>query len=272
MTKRLKFFDRRLTDNDTYYLSGIITIGSVTEGGPSLRLTSANPDNEDSYCTFNVRAFGRCVRVILPPIIRPYKVKQKAKYWSEEDIKRQGRDWYYKYFTRQYGFSFWDDSVILDYGLQSGDSADNPKSVCLGLPWKSMRFVRHTIYDLDGGVYLQNVNYKNKESLNIPKAKFRLLDLSDNSEVTATLILEEMEWRRGTGVFKFLSHLCKPLVRRSFNVEFSSEVGHGKGDWKGGVLGMSVTSLPGELHEEGIKRLCQEGVSSRNGRSYLRLL
>ena len=280
MTIIPKFFDGRLTDNDTYYLSGIITVGTVKEGGPSLRLISANPDSDADYCKLTVQAFGRCIRVILPPIIRPHKVKQKAKYWTEEDIKRQGRDWHYKYFTRQYGFSFWDDSVILDYGMQSGDSSDNPKTTCLSLPWKRMRFVRHTVYDLEGQVYLQSVDYKRQakgisrhETATIPKAEFKLVDLSDNTEVTATLVLEEREWRRGTGLFRFLSYFYKPLVSRSFDVEFSAEVGDRKGDWKGGVTGMSVKALPGELHVDGIKRLCQEGVNQgRRDRALLRLL
>lgn len=273
MTKRPKFFDRRLTDNDTYYLFGIITVGTVGEGGPSLRLTSANPDNEDNYCTLNIRVFDRCIRVILPPIIQPYKVKQKAKYWSEEDIKRQGRDWYYKYFTREYGFSFWDDSVILDYGLQSGDSSDNPKTTVVSLPWKRYRFVRHSVYDLHGNVYKENKNYKNETShveyedrLKAPKATFDLIDLHDNTPVKAEFMLEEREWRLGTGVFKFLSYFTKPLIRRSFKVEFSSEVGGDKGSWKGGVTGTSVDSLPGELHQQGLDRLCKEGVRGRGNR------
>lgn len=272
-THQLKFFDNRLGDDDRYYLSGLITVASAGEDGPMLHLTSYNPDSEREYSTLTMRAFGKIVRIILPPIIRPHKVKQAAKYWSEEDKKRMGRDWYWKYFTRKYGFSFWEDSVHLYYGLQSGDSLDKPKTAVYFLPWKELRFVRHTVYDLHGNVYKENKDYKNEtrhveyeDRLKTPKATFDLIDLHDGTPVKADLMLEECEWRLGTGVFKFLSYFTKPLIRRRFEVEFSSGVGADKGGWKGGVIGMSVDALPGELHQEGVDRLCREGVRGRGNR------
>lgn len=270
---RLKFFDSRLGNDDKYYLSGIITVASAGEGGPTLHLTSHNPDSERNYCSLTLRVFGKLVRIILPKVIKPYKVKQIARYWSEEDKKRMGRDWYWKYFTRQYGFSFWEDSVHLYYGLQSGDSSDHPKTTLVSLPWKCYRFVRHSVYDLHGNIYKENKDYKNETShveyedrLKAPKAAFDLIDLCDNTPVKADLMLEEREWRLGTGVFKFLSYFTKPLIRRSFEVGFSSGVGADKGDWKGGVTVMNVDALPGELHQQGVDRLCREGVRGKGNR------
>lgn len=275
----LKFFQGQLGDDDKYFFSGIITVATVKEGGPSIKLTSANPDDEREYCTLTIKAFKKMVRVILPPIVKPYKVKQVAKYWSEEDIKRMGRDWYWKYFTRSYGFSFWEDSLFIDYGLMSGDSADNPKTKLYSLPWKTNRFVRHTVYDLQGNVYLECKNYRKEarhvsydEKQTAPKATFKLLDLHDRSKVTASVTLQEREWHLGTGMFRFLAHLVKPTIHRSFDIEFSEGVGAGKEDWKGGIIGMSVNALPGELHIDGIKRLCESGITHRGKKSYFMVL
>lgn len=73
-------------------------------------------------------------------------------------------------------------------------------------------------------------------------------------ERTATITVEEYEWRR-----RWLqwSKMLR-LVRRSINVEFSDEVGERTGSWKGGTIGCSYEMKPGETPLDTLRRMERE--------------
>lgn len=73
-------------------------------------------------------------------------------------------------------------------------------------------------------------------------------------ERTATIMVEEWEWRRRwlqwTPLFA--------LVRKSIEVQFSDEVGERSGSWKGGCIGCSYEMKPGETPRETLRRMEME--------------
>lgn len=81
-------------------------------------------------------------------------------------------------------------------------------------------------------------------------------DNFDNKVVLATIRVEEREWR--PLVFKWTKLFSR--IRKTIDVEFSSEVGKEKGSWKGGCIGCSYVIRPNETPFECLKRMEKERV------------
>lgn len=124
------------------------------------------------------------------------------------------------------------------------------RSKVLYAPWRMWKFWRETAWDKHGepiyryandfGVHLRNNPNVYKET-----HPYRYVSLHNGEVqiVNATIWGNEWEWRMPW---------C-PLIRmrrRSIDVEFSDEVGPGRGSWKGGVIGCSWDWKRGlTLHE-----------------------
>ena len=79
-------------------------------------------------------------------------------------------------------------------------------------------------------------------------------------DVVADVSIIEREWR----IRLFFPYLKLEMkTSRVIEVEFSSEVGEGAGDWKGGVIGCSYELLPGETAEECLRRMEKERKFNR---------
>jgi hypothetical protein len=255
----------RWGDNDRYF--GPFTYArdrGYRHTGMSLRST----DDEDRGCTFRISGFGHTFIVLLPDIIRPWRKKVFAG-WDAATIERLGRDWYYDTHPREYGWSLSGDSgakhFMLYLGRQTHDSSTTQSWSCF-LPWTCWRHVRHSLYGLAGEHFADMPEYvrmmdtwKEREAIELacPKRVFRVLDF-DGQELQATTRIEEREWRKGEGRFKWLSRFYAPRIRRSLDIAFSGETGRRKGSWKGGAIGTSIEMLPGELHESAFRRYCAE--------------
>lgn len=173
-----------------------------------------------------------------------------------------------------YGISLSDmgngyDFLQIKYGIQTWDG-DNTKSWCKHFPWKQWDCVRHSIYSPDGTHFATEERRKWDEfyeaKQRCPASKFRFKDY-DGEEITATCIIEEREWHRGEGWFKWLRHFYPARVRRTLNIEFSSEVGTEKGSWKGGTIGTGIKMLADETPEQAFRRYCEKD-HERKGRTY----
>lgn len=71
---------------------------------------------------------------------------------------------------------------------------------------------------------------------------------------TATVNGREMEWR-----LRCAKWLPWPrLIRRTIDVEFSEEMGSGRGSWKGGVLGTGAEWRRGESMRQALRRMERE--------------
>lgn len=220
----------------------------------------------------------------LPPILYPQRRKVYPARWDAETVARLGRDWYWDVKVREYGFSYSDGFLQINYGICPCDSSLD-QTWSKHLPWTQWRHVRHSFYDLNGAHFWSELeseteNYRHAKKLGrsdlwrerydivrqweerCPVATFAFKDF-DDQELTATTKIEEREWLFGTGWFKWLSWFCRPKVRRSLDINFSGETGPEKGSWKGGTIGTSIDMLPDELHEAAFRRYCDQEHRSK---------
>lgn len=215
----------------------------------ALVLQSGGEEHDTASLRFSI--LGSTLICVLPKwFLRPYRKKVKAEFRDEKTIERLGRDWYYQIDEREYGFSLNDGFLTISYGRSTMDS-DTDKKWFYTLPWTQWRYVGLRFYDLQGNP-LPGVT----EEL-VPTVQFHFTDF-DGEEIVATTHMEEREWKFGEGAFSWLSWFRKPKISRTLDIEFSSQTGDGKGSWKGGTLGHSITALPGELHEDAFKRYCEK--------------
>ena len=263
----------RLTDNDRNW--GPLTLARWSKR-ISIMFSSGDEEEEpEAVNTLTFNAFGWALRIRLPQIIQPYRVRHDAN-WDEATQKRLGRNYYFETHEREFGFSLSDsdngyDFLQIRYGPQTHDS-DTEKSWCKYLPWKQWNHVRHSIYTPDGEHFAtrnRNDFYEVKQTC--PSIKFRFKDY-DDTEIVATCVVEEREWHRGEGWFKWLRHFYHAKIRRNLDLSFSEEVGPGKGSWKGGTLGHGIDMLDGETPEQAFRRYCEKGYNRRNRKTPLTFL
>lgn len=216
-------------------------------------LTICSGDDENyPGCSLRISLGTHTFITVLPQIIKPIKIQYSG---------------YSQSYSREYGFTYSDNFFLLRYGAQTHDS-DTDKSKGWFTPWSCRRLVRRSLYDLVGNHYadlllnpfkngFNSPEYEYSESLmnSCPKASFTFKDF-DGEEIVATTHIEEWEWHRGEGKFKWLSAFCKPQIIRSLEIRFMSETGPRKGSWKGGTIGHSIEMQPDELHEAAFKRYC----------------
>ncbi len=243
----------RLTDNDTNL--GPIQFGRTSGWRPISIVLCSGDDDESNGCRLTFYALGWCARIFIPRIIKPYKrwVDTSRYEWS----KGPGSG-YWDMHSTEYGFSVSDGTLHLYYGPQTHDSITT-KSKCYFFPWREWRFYRHSFYDNEGLLLKSFMDqrfgptYEFEQQM--PKIKFSFLDY-DKEEIEVETFIQEREWHRGVGYFKWLSWIVSPRIERSLDLDFSKEVGPEKGSWKGGTTGHSITMLPGEMHEAAFRRYC----------------
>lgn len=260
----------RITDNDKHF--GPITIAKW-KGSFSVRLSSG--DDEDPESTLMLIAFGWAIRVELPRLLQPHKEKKMAVSWDEETVKRLGRNWYYDVTEREFGFSLSNmgngyDFFQVFFGAQTFDSGTT-KSWCTHLPWKQWRCVRNSVYTPDGELFSTEDRGRFFEFMRkkeeCPSSYFGFEDF-DGEMIVATCVIEEREWHRGEGWFKWLKWLWPRKIRRSLDIKFSAEVGPEKGSWKGGAIGHGIEMERWETAFDAFRRYCEMKHDARHGRKY----
>lgn len=254
---------RRWSDNDRY--AGPFTFS----WGSSYRhfaIVLSSGDDEGSAAGFRISVGGATLILALPRWLVPTEKKKVFPQWDEATVKRLGRDWYIDHTRREYGFTICDGHLSVAYGRQT-HSSDTEQRWGWLMPWTQWRFVRHSLYGLDGSHFATLPNYGPLNSPeyearcrieeSCPTVSFEFVDY-DGERLTATTKIEEREWLFGTGWFKWLALFRSPQVRRSLDIQFSGETGRRKGSWKGGTTGHSIDMLPGELHAAAFARYCAE--------------
>lgn len=226
-------------------------------------------DTESGICSLRISLKKATLIIALPGVVQPWREKVYP-HWDDETVKRLGRDWYWNIDPRQYGFSLTEGHLSVYYGRTGGSCQDSNIQRQWGcfLPWTQWRHVRHSLYDLSGNHFWTEPQDRSwskysqggwekyraaKEAC--PTADF-LIEDHDGEKITATTMIEEREWRFGTGWFKWLSWFRSKKIRRSLDINFSSETGPEKGSWKGGTMGTGIDMLPGEGHEAAFRRYC----------------
>ena len=219
-------------------------------------------------------------------VVQPQRKKKAAQYWDAATIERMGRDWYWDETRREFGASLSLRDVRVKYGVQK-DCWPGDKSRMWSFPWMQLRYMGQRWYDLDGKL-CETVSEKQQREhraktgeyftellsvteARVPKAVFLLCDY-DGTEIKATTHIEEREWHRGEGWFKWLAWLTPARISRSMDISYDKEVGYEKGSWKGGMTGHSIELEPGELHESAMRRYCEKGVRNKSGISPLKFV
>lgn len=284
---RLYFYKRlntysgsRLTDDDT--VIGPFSFGKSSGYiGFSINLKSANLDNEREHCVLTIHMFNIVSQIRLPNIIKPVAVKTQAN-WDEATIERMGRNWYWSYYTREYGFSFSEGGFFqIHYGQQNDTGLHEEvvtKSWSCFLPWTQWRHVSHSLIDEYGFIFYNQTDSQENKHVDFYEMKKKcpsvsfLIEDYDGEKIVAKTILEERIWLKGEGWCKWLSNFVEPMRKNYLDIEFASEVGKSKGSWKGGLIGHSIETFPSEKHEEAFKRYCELEHSSKEGKYKIKFI
>ena len=236
--------------------------------------SQGDEDDDGSFNTLRLSAFGHTLIVLLPQIIKPWKRWVDTSHYGWSDNPRGG---YWDMGKREYGFSINDGHLSVSLGRVTNDSSTEQRWGYF-LPWTQWRHVRHSWYGLRGELLWSQFDKdrakKSKANLNgvvfampdwfeqsqamekaTPAAAFVFTDY-DGEQLIATTRIGEREWRRGTGWFRFLSLVWPKKVHRALDIRFSGETGKRKGSWKGGTIGTGIDMLPGELHAAAFERYC----------------
>lgn len=263
----------RLTDNDKNF--GPFTLGKWSTTF-SAYIESGN--DEDPESAVIIIAFGWALRMrVWNWLCRPWRARWVECNWDAETIKRLGRSGYWEIHERRFGLSLSDmgngyDFFQLFFGSQTDDSSTT-KSWSRHLPWKQWQSVRYSVYAPDGIFYASEMRGHPNAFIDFwdtkkycPSSSFRFEDY-DGELIVATCVIEEREWHKGVGWFKWLKWFSKPKIRRDLDLQFSAEVGPEKGSWKGGTIGHGIDMLPDESPIEAFRRYCAK-THQRNGKEY----
>lgn len=215
-------------------------------------LSSGGDECRKNYLLFV--AFGWALRIVLPAILKPFGkyLEHPRRYGASLSNLGNGYDFFQVFF-----------------GPQTHDSSTT-KGWCKHIPWKQWRCVRNSIYRPDGTHFATEKPKQFFEFMRVkdtcPSASFDFYDY-DGERITATCIIEEREWRKGEGWFKWLGWFFPAKIRRSLDIKFSEEVGPQKGSYKGGTIGHGINMLPHEDAMLAFIRYCTV-EHERKGRKY----
>lgn len=238
-------------------------------------------DDESPGCHLRIQGFGYTLICELPAILKPWRQwVDTTKY--KEAWATSGKGGYWDVHSREYGATVSDGFLQVFLGPQTHDSTTT-RSWCTHLPWTQWRFYRSSYYDTAGTLVWAGLENR-KDDRNARAAAYEaasaakaacptvvfLIDDHDGERITATTMIEQREWKFGTGWFRWLSWFRRDLVRRSLDISFSSETGTEKGSWKGGTCGTGIDMLPGELHEQAFRRYCDQEHRAKHGKYRVR--
>lgn len=249
---------RRWSDVDSHFGPFTLSRSSIRDLW-ELKLDSG--DENYPGCTLRVRGLGYVVVMEMPPVLPPHRRRVDAN-WDEATVRRLGRNWYEVVSQRSVGLSLSEGRFLsLDYGAQENDGKGRNSWTC-SLPWGVWEVVRKTFYNRDGAPVFtatQEEKFAGWPSTHsdFPNVCFEFEDY-DGKKIVASTHIEELEWRRGRGWFRWVSWFVKPKIRRTLDIWFSEETGKEKGSWKGGTLGCGIEMLPGESHADAFRRYCDQ--------------
>lgn len=203
--------------------------------------------NNEHPCTLSLYAFKYFIRFNLPKIIRPLRVERNY-------VRADGRgSTYFDEFNRVFGFVVYEEHIHTYYGARTFDSLTE-KVKLFSIPWRQTRRVRYDLYTTaheyfcsvdDYSGFLSDYEAIKAAERAVPKLKIAFNDF-DGEKIIASCYIEEMEWRNGVGLFKWVGSITSPTIVRQLVYEFDKEVGITKEDWKGGVFCGSVKIKEGD--------------------------
>lgn len=266
---------RRLTDHDTQ-IGKWFTYGKVPGHHHRVRYTTYYDEDypNEKHNAIVGSLFGWGFRLLLPQLINPVAVKVAASHWPPETIARIGRDYYYSYFNREWGFTIHENYFQLMWGVQGASEWNFPSMLmkekswsCL-IPWLSYRPTAHQVFDGDGQLVWEE-QFQNTQQAKENNAKRfdltqqlthrqYLVEDSDGEEIVVRVHQEFRKWERGTSWCSWLSWFMKGIKHRTIELEFTKEIGQRKGSWKGGLIATGYKMLPNETIDVCVERFFKE--------------
>lgn len=267
----------RLTDHDTVY--GPLTFGKTDSKmlGLTYSTGSWTEDDEGGSNHLTGYFFGMAFRVMFPCLIKPLEVKIYPKSWDEATKKRLGRDYYFEYTHKEYGFIALDESISVSYGVQpkydSWTAGSNVKSRrrSFSIPWRSYHLTMNRLYDGEGKLVWSSTfdkkdSQRNRDEVDLTRANMQyrgfLVRDADGTVVRALVHVTEMQWRRGYGRLQWMWGFLPGIHRKSIEIEFQQEMGPRKGSWKGGLIALGFEMLQDESITDAFKRFVQDKSES----------
>lgn len=245
-----------------------------TQDSNRFALSISNPYEDDhgpEKCNLNIALFKKSWWFEIPQLFKPIKkwVDLSDQEWASAG--KDGKKGYFSRIRREYGFSVDYEALLIRYGIQPGSwSRNDPKnsdhSLCYFIPWNETRRVRYEFFEeLPDGEHVKvcsvsdnpngSIRFDDIEEARslVPKISFTFNDY-DGEEIEATCYIEEMEWRYGVKMFKWVSLFRKPIIKKKLDISFNKEVGRQKGSWKGGTTAHAIVMLHGETAEQAFIR------------------
>jgi len=206
----------------------------------SISISSIDDDYSEE-ANLTLIGFGYHLSISLPKwIIPPCKVKHE--YFNRET---QTQETYWTNEMREYGISLYDDHFGIRYGRQSYDS-DTEQSWEMIVPWLEYVLDKHEALTPNGYhltfVPVDRDSYERRKAIEeaIPRTDFTFNDF-DGEEIVAHARLSRWTWTLGAGWWSWLKYFSKSKTCVRIDTEFDSEMGRGKGSWKGGTHSMTST-------------------------------
>lgn len=260
----------KLSDKD-YRIGKRITIGICNKRERTkfsyIHLESGHYQEEDGptsnvekfYTTLTCK-FGRLfsIRILLPTIVKPVYWKVKAPSWSPETVKRLGRDWYYEYRNRCYGFTMDTDYINLKWGLTLNDCGIIvERNKFIDFPWKTPTYIRTEYYDQFGNIQQisSGIHHQNKDELEM---SYALVKDYDGTEVKASFLKTVRVYYRFSGKLLWLAKFLPKKYYTGLEINFDQETGRRKGSWKGGTIGSSTPADSDKTALESFKAYCEK--------------
>jgi len=185
--------------------------------------------------------------------IKPILMKVFPKSWSEETVKRLGRNWYYDVHDLTYGISLTESSLHIV--KRTNDMGSLDKTTIYDYPW-TLDYVNRIDYNANTNEPLTFV--KGSPTHDQVNRQHFLIQDYDGEYLVTSAYKEQLIYYRCKGILKPFRYL---LPKKSFwltDLWFSKETGGEKGSWKGGTIGSSERTNKKESIEDSVLRYCEK--------------
>lgn len=251
----------RLADNDKRF--GPLTISTSNQKWNAFYLYFEAFYDEDYdqkvYNTLSIHFFTWFViRLVLPVLIKPIQYKVYPKNWSKETIERLGRDYYWEYRSKRYGFLFNNTHANFVFGKTRNDTGMLvERSKHWDYPWKGLNPITLEVYDHNNNLFSYVPTMCGMYKLELPSTYFELEDF-DGERIIVSVRKEVRVYSRFQGFMKPLGKLLPKVRFPNMDIRFSKEVGPKKGSWKGGTVGHGIDLIGEESNYEAMQRYCEK--------------
>ncbi len=273
LNKLKRYFSTRLntrswSGNDKHW--GPFTYSLCNgSGGFGFSLNSADPANKRDQAHFRLH-FGKRVFILeLGQLIVPKPV-DSLKWLNVPDDKPQPLA------KRSYELTFNNTSVFLKYGVNPEGWSHKNKSKLYRYPWKIRRHMASKWYDRNNDKVVAEIDTYNvhwtaftaelrkAEEISGKEATYFEVEDYDGELIHLKATVFEDVWKLGDDWFKWLSVFVKIPNKRNLLLRTESELGVGKGSWKGGWTATSIEIDENELPEVALKRWCDAAQAVPN--------